>query len=281
MELKTRIKPGTKVKLDDYDTSFTGGLSKEEGARLLGGLSQEIAELQELLYAAGQNSLLIVLQGMDTSGKDGTIKHVMSDVNPTGCRVEAFKKPTENELAHDYLWRIHQVTPARGMMTIFNRSQYEDVIIVRVRNLVPKAVWKRRYDHIKHFEQMLSDSGTIILKFYLHISYAEQEKRLKAREEETEKAWKLSASDWEERRMWVDYMRAYEDAITRCTTDYAPWHIIPADKKWFRNLAVAQAIAEHLRPYRMEWEKYLSKLAETRIAELNALRNREEGSSNG
>lgn len=272
MSLSIELKHGEKARLDDINTESDSGVSKKQADEQLEKLSGQIGELQELLYAARKHSLLIILQGMDTSGKDGTVKHVMSEVNPLGCRVESFKVPTEQELAQDFLWRVHKVTPPRGLMTIFNRSHYEDVLVARVRNLVPRSVWERRYDHINDFERMLADNGTIILKFYLHISRKEQKKRLEAREQDAEKAWKLSAGDWRERALWDDYMQAYEDAITRTATAHAPWRIVPADKKWFRNLAVAEAIQETLDSYRDEWNQSLSKIAEQKLAELRALR---------
>jgi PPK2 family polyphosphate:nucleotide phosphotransferase len=272
MGLTIRVDPGDKVRLAKTDTDRDGGLSKSAGNERLDALSEQLGELQELLFAAHRHAVLIVLQGMDTSGKDGTIKHVMSHVNPLGCRVEAFKVPTEEELAHDFLWRVHKVTPARGMMTIFNRSHYEDVVVARVRDLVPKATWEARYDHIVDFERTLADHGTLILKFFLHISLEEQEERLLAREQDPSKAWKLSAADWRERERWDDYMQAYEDAIVRTSTKNAPWHIVPADKKWFRNLAIAEAAVEALEAHRAEWTDTLRKLAETKLAELRAMR---------
>ena len=272
MGLTIKVDPGDKVRLAKTDTDRDGGLSKSAGNERLDALSEQLGELQELLFAAHRHAVLIVLQGMDTSGKDGTIKHVMSHVNPLGCRVEAFKVPTEEELAHDFLWRVHKVTPARGMMTIFNRSHYEDVVVVRVHDLVPKSVWEARYDHIVDFERMLADHGTLILKFFLHISREVQEERLLAREQDPSKAWKLSAADWRERERWDDYMQAYEDAIVRTSTKHAPWHIVPADKKWFRNLAIAEATVEALEAHRAEWTDALRKLAETKLAELRAMR---------
>jgi PPK2 family polyphosphate:nucleotide phosphotransferase len=197
---------------------------------------------------------------------------VMSNVNPLGCRVEAFKAPTEEELAHDFLWRVHKVTPARGMMTIFNRSHYEDVIVVRVRDLAPKSVREARYDQIVDFERTLADNGTLILKFFLHISREEQEERLLEREKDPSKAWKLSAADWRERERWDDYMQAYEDAIVRTSTTHAPWHIVPADKKWFRNLAIAEATVDALAARRDEWNDALRVLGQAKLAELRALR---------
>jgi PPK2 family polyphosphate:nucleotide phosphotransferase len=272
MKLTTKIKPGDKVNLDDYDPDDTAGMTQDEAAEQVKELSRELGDLQEMLFAAGSHAVLIVLQGMDTSGKDGTIKRVMSEVNPQGCRVESFKRPTPEELAHDFLWRVHRVVPPRGMMTIFNRSHYEDVLVVRVHNLVPEDVWKLRYDHIKNFEQLLVENGTIVLKFFLNISREEQKERLEERELEEEKAWKLAAGDWRERERWDDYIKAYEEALRRCSTERAPWHIVPANKKWFRNLVVAQSIVHALRPYRDDWEKALSKMSEERKAELEEYR---------
>ena len=272
MTLSIPINPGSKVKLAKIDPEDTFGLTKEQAIEHLDKLTDELGELQELLYAARQHSVLMILQGMDTSGKDGTVKHVMDDVNPLGCRVESFKVPSEEELAHDFLWRVHKVAPPRGIITIFNRSQYEDVLVVRVHNLVARSVWQARYQHINDFEQLLVESGTIILKFFLYISKDEQKKRLLAREREAEKAWKLSAGDWQERELWNQYQRAYEEALTNCSTDWAKWHVIPANNKWFRNLAVADTLARALRPYRKQWEKSLSKLAEKKLEELAVLR---------
>jgi PPK2 family polyphosphate:nucleotide phosphotransferase len=272
MKLITKIKPGDKVNLADWNPDDTCGMSQEEASEQLKELSHELGELQEMLFAAGRHAVLIVLQGLDTSGKDGTIKRVMSEVNPQGCRVESFKRPTPEELAHDFLWRVHRVVPPRGMMTIFNRSHYEDVLVVRVHNLVPESAWRLRYDHINDFEQLLTESGTIVLKFFLHISREEQKERLEEREMETEKAWKLAAGDWRERERWDDYIEAYEEALERCSTERAPWHIVPANKKWFRNLVVAQSIVDALRPYREDWEDALGKMAQEKKAELEEYR---------
>jgi PPK2 family polyphosphate:nucleotide phosphotransferase len=272
MALSIRVKPGDKVELAKIETDEDAGLSRKDAGKRMEQLSKQLGELQELLYAAQLNAALIILQGMDTSGKDGTITHVMSDVNPQGCRVESFKVPSEQERAHDFLWRVHKVTPPRGMLTIFNRSQYEDVVAARVRSLVTRSVWERRYDHINDFERMLADHGTLIVKFFLHISREEQEERLLAREQEPSKAWKLSAADWRERERWDDYMRAYDDALTRTATAHAPWHIVPADKKWFRNLAVAEAVVEVLESRRGEWTDALQKMAESKLAEIRTMR---------
>src|SRR5260370_7727109 len=219
-----KVDAGSKVKLKDYDPGYTDKQSDCSSADLeLQKLSDELSELQELLTAAQKKSLVVVLQGMDTSGKDGTIRDVVSDGNQQGCDVDAFKEPTQEELAHDFLWRVHKVTPAIGEMGIFNRSHYEDVLVVRVQNLAPEEVWSHRYEEINNFEHLLSQNGMIMLKFFLHISYDEQEGRLLAREKDKDKSWKLSAEDWEDRKYWKDYEWAYEDALSKCSTVNAPW----------------------------------------------------------
>jgi PPK2 family polyphosphate:nucleotide phosphotransferase len=228
-------------------------------------LGEELSELQEVLAAAHHHSLLVVLQGMDTSGKADTIHQVLSQVNPQGCEVRAFKVPTMRELDHDFLWRVHRVTPGKGVIGIFNRSHYEDVLVVRVHNLVPEKVWSQRYDAINNFERLLTQGDTIILKFYLHMSNQEQERRLLARQKDKMDAWKLSAADWAERNYWDAYLDAYEEALSRCSTDEAPWYIVPADNKWYRNLLVARTLVHTLRPYKDVW---LSKLVERGEREL-------------
>ena len=260
MSYAHKLTGGQPVKLKDYDPQFDAGLNREQGEAKLAKLSGELTRLQELLYAAGQHSVLIVLQGRDTSGKDGTIKAVMGPLNSLGCNVASFKVPTERERAHDFLWRVHQQTPGRGEITIFNRSHYEDVLVVRVHNFVPPAVWRKRYEQINQFEQLLVSADTIILKFYLHISKDEQEQRLLEREQDAEKYWKLSAGDWKEREHWNDYTRAYEAALTECSTPQSPWYVVPANKKWFRNLAVAEAIVGALKPYEKQWRKRLEEI---------------------
>jgi PPK2 family polyphosphate:nucleotide phosphotransferase len=267
-----RVKPGSRVHLKDYDARETSGVEKEEGQARFTELNGELDAIQEEMYAAGRNSVLMILQGMDTSGKDGAIRAVMANLNPQGCRVESFKVPTGHELAHDFLWRVHRVTPELGIFGVFNRSHYEDVLVVRVHKLVPDAVWQARYEQINHFESLLASSGTIVLKFFLHISKEEQEKRLRAREEEVGKAWKLSAGDWREREHWDAYQQAYEDALSRCSTDAAPWHIVPADRKWFRNLAITETLVDTLRPYRESWKAALAEMSRARLAELAAYR---------
>jgi len=251
---KLIVKPGARVKLSDWDTDFTAGLSGKSAANALMAKNlKRLAELQYLLYAESKRALLIVLQAMDAGGKDGTIRHVMGPMNPQSCKVTSFKAPTEEELAHDFLWRIHRATPRKGEIGIFNRSHYEDVLIVRVHGLVPKSVWSKRYSQINEFERILVANDTHILKFYLHISSREQLKRLKKRLEEPDKHWKINPQDFEERQHWGDYMAAYENMLRRCSTAHAPWFVIPADKKWFRNLAVSQILVEYLEKLKMKF----------------------------
>jgi PPK2 family polyphosphate:nucleotide phosphotransferase len=255
-----RIDGDRRIKLADFDPSDDAGLKREQGEQKTAELIQELIDLQELLYAARRQSLLIILQGRDTSGKDGVIRHVAGPLNSQSCSVSSFKVPTEEELAHDFLWRIHAHTPRLGDIKIFNRSHYEDVLVVRVHKLVPREVWRSRYDHINDFERALSDSSTIILKFYLHISKEEQEERLLEREKDATKSWKLSAGDWKEREYWDDYTEAYEDALNECSSKRRPWLIVPANKKWFRNLAVAQAVRDALTPFKDEWLRQLEEV---------------------
>ena len=241
------IAPGTKVRLKDIDPGDTPGAKDKDSAdRERAANVARLADLSELLWADDRYALLIVLQGMDTCGKDGTIRHVMSGINPRDCRVVSFKKPTDEELDHEFLWRIHKVCPAHGEIGVFNRSHYEDVVIVRVHNLVSEKVWSHRYDQINSFEEILTASGTRIIKFFLHISKAEQRKRLEARLQDPVKNWKFEPADLEERRHWDEYTEAYDAAISKCNTEEAPWYIIPSDKKWYRNLAVSSIIVETL-----------------------------------
>ncbi len=220
--------------------------SKKDVAEELKRQRERIAELQARLYAENEQSLLIVLQAMDTGGKDGTIKHVFRGVNPQGCQVWSFKTPSAEELAHDFLWRYHQKAPRRGMITIFNRSHYEDVLVVRVKDLVPANVWQHRYDMINEFEHMLMLNNTTVIKFFLYISKDEQKRRLQSRLDDPSKHWKFSSNDLKERAFWEDYMAAYEDMINKCSTAYAPWYVVPANKKWYRNLVIARTIADTL-----------------------------------
>jgi PPK2 family polyphosphate:nucleotide phosphotransferase len=272
MRLATRVETGKRVHLARIDPDYTANLSKGEAARRMEDVGADLDELQELLYAAATHSVLIILQGMDTSGKDGVIRHVLGHVNPQGCRVESFKAPTEEELGHDFLWRVHRVTPRRGITGVFNRSHYEDVLIARVGKLVPEEVWSQRYEHINNFEAMLSFSNTIIVKFFLYISKDEQRERLLEREQDTTKSWKLSIGDWEQRHLWSDYIKAYDDVLERCSTEAAPWYIVPANKKWFRNLAVASVLVDTLKPYRKQWENTLKLQSHDRLEEIHQYR---------
>lgn len=272
MAYAIKVDEDKNLRLADIDPDGEPDLDKEAGKVRFAELRDELSELQALLYAAGYHSLLVVLQGRDTSGKDGTIRAVLSGLNPQGCRVESFKVPTAEEAAHDFLWRVHQVTPPRGQITVFNRSHYEDVLVVRVHKLVEKAIWKRRYDHINNFERLLLDSNTLIVKFYLHISRDEQEQRLLDREQEVDKAWKLSVGDWKEREFWDDYTTAYEDALRKCSTANAPWYIVPANRKWLRNLAVAETLVTTLKPHRAEWLEHLEALGKSAKQDLAEMR---------
>jgi PPK2 family polyphosphate:nucleotide phosphotransferase len=242
------IRPGHKVdleKIDPGDVHLAAG-GKPEAKEKSVAIQGRLRELQELLFAGHERRLLVVLQGMDTSGKDGTIRHVMGGFNPQGTRVASFGKPTTVELDHDYLWRVHRQVPAKGEVVVFNRSHYEDVLVARVHNLVPKAVWRRRYDQINVFEETVAESGTTILKFFLHISKAEQRVRLQARIDDPTKRWKFQHSDVEERKLWDEYQRAYEDALSKTSTERAPWYIVPANQKWYRNYVVGLIVADAL-----------------------------------
>ena len=273
MSLAWKIDEGATVKLKDYDPGYTGQHVDHDSAKgTLEHLSHELSKLQESLAAAQHNSMLIVLQGMDTSGKDGTIRHVLSSVNPQGCEVHSFKAPTQEELLHDFLWRIHRVAPAHGMIGVFNRSHYEDVLVVRVHDLVPEEVWSKRYKEINQFEKLLTQSGTIVLKFFLHISNEEQKQRLLAREQDRDKAWKLSSSDWAERKYWDSYHAAYEDVLSKCSTDEAPWYIVPANHKWYRNLAIAQVLVDTMQKYQDGWQADLEERGQKELAMLKKMR---------
>jgi PPK2 family polyphosphate:nucleotide phosphotransferase len=237
---------GQPVSLKDYDPDYVGKYDKKRARAEESPLEERMAELQERLYAEGMQALLVVFQAMDAGGKDGAIKKVFDGVNPQGVHVASFKAPTTEELAHDFLWRIHRQVPRKGYIGIFNRSHYEDVLVARVNNLVAPEIWERRYEHINAFERLLADSGVRILKFYLHISKDEQRARFQARLDDPQKHWKFSKGDLVVREKWDEYMAAYEDALTRCHTDYAPWHIVPANRKWYRDLAVTRVIVETL-----------------------------------
>ncbi len=240
------IVPGTAVKLADHDPQFDGGLSKKAGTRELAKLREELPKLQELMYAEDKHTLLLVFQATDTGGKDGTIRAVLGGVNPQGCIVTSFKVPTAEELAHDFLWRINRALPPRRMIGIFNRSHYEDVLIVRVKGLAPKEQWQARYEHINAFEKMLCDEGTTIVKFFLHISKDYQKERLQRRLAKTDKLWKFNPADLVERARWGQYESAYEEALRRCSTKHAPWYVIPAECRWYRDLLVTKVLVETL-----------------------------------
>jgi PPK2 family polyphosphate:nucleotide phosphotransferase len=252
-----RVKPQTKVALDEFDPEDTSAFSgkKEDGEKVLGELQEKLAGLQELLYAEHGHKILVVLQGMDTSGKDGVVRHVFGGINPQGVRVSSFKTPTAEELAHDFLWRIHRCVPGKGEIAVFNRSHYEDVLVVRVHELVPREVWKTRFETINAFEKTLHHEGTTILKFFLHISPEEQKDRLQARLDDPKKLWKFNPADLPERQKWDDYMKANEEVLSRTSTDFAPWYIVPANKKWFRNLTVAAVLVEALETLGMEYPR--------------------------
>ena len=241
-----RVEPGSAVSLADIDPNAPPELTKQSVKEETKALNRRLESLQELLYAEGKHKVLVMLQAMDAAGKDGTIRHVFDRLNPQGVKVASFKRPTPVELAHDYLWRIHSKTPGTGEITIFNRSHYEDVLIVRVLNLVPEARWSRRYQHINDFERRLVDEGTTIRKFYLHISKDEQRARLQARLDDPEKHWKFDSGDLDQRVRWDDYMTAYEAVLSRTSTEDAPWHVIPANHKWYRNLAISRVLVATL-----------------------------------
>lgn len=250
-----QVKPGSRIDLDKWDPADTSAFDgdKDAARKQLKQLNRQLEALQELLYAEHKHKVLIVLQAMDTGGKDGTIRSVFDGINPQGVRVASFKAPTSEELDHDYLWRVHRHVPGKGEIAIFNRSHYEDVLAVRVRNLVPRQVWRKRYEHINDFERMLTEEGATILKFFLHISRDEQKERLQARLDEPNKRWKFNRADLKERALWPEYMKAYEEAISQTSTDWAAWHIVPANRKWYRNLVVASIIVDALKGLKMRY----------------------------
>lgn len=256
------VKPSTKIKLSKWDPNDTGDFNggKDEGLAEIAKLIKKLDELQEVLYAEHKHKVLIVLQAMDTGGKDGTIRRVFEGVNPQGVKVARFDVPTEEELDHDYLWRVHKVTPGKGEMMIFNRSHYEDVLVVRVHNIVPPEVWEKRFDQINQFERLLVDNGITILKFYLHIDRDEQKQRLQARLDDPTKHWKFRLGDLEERKLWSDYMQAYEDVLSRTSTEYAPWFIVPANRKWYRDLVVSSVLVDALKSLKMKFPEPEEKL---------------------
>lgn len=264
-----RVKPGSKVKLAEVDPGEQRGFSgdKAAGKELLLKLNKELEALQEVLYAEHRQKVLVVLQAMDTGGKDGVIRNVFEGVNPQGVKVANFKVPTAEELDHDYLWRVHKQTPGKGEIVIFNRSHYEDVLVVRVHGLVPKEVWKRRYAQINAFERLLAEEGTTIFKFYLHISKEEQRQRLQSRLDDPSKHWKFNVGDLKERDLWDEYMKAYEAVLERTSTNYAPWYVVPADRKWYRDLVVAAILIQGLRKLDMHYPEPKEDLSQVVIPE--------------
>lgn len=260
-----RVTPGSKVNLKKFDASHKKlHDERDEAEQETVHLRQRIRELQYKLYAERKRSLLVCLQAPDAAGKDGTIRHVFRAMNPQGCTVTSFKVPTTEEAEHDFLWRCHKVAPRLGHIAVFNRSYYEEVLVQRVHNMVPKEVWSKRYDHINNFERLLHDSGTHVLKFYLHIDQEEQLDRFKKRLDKSHKQWKISESDYSERPYWDQYMEAFEDALSRCSTEHAPWFIIPANRKWFRNLVVARILVSALESFDMKFPEPTVDLAEIR-----------------
>jgi PPK2 family polyphosphate:nucleotide phosphotransferase len=249
--------------LNPRDTQLFKG-NKEDSTPITEKLNKRLEELQELLFAERKHKILIILQAMDTGGKDGVIRHVFDGVNPQGVRVASFKAPSSIELDHDYLWRIHQNTPGKGEVVIFNRSHYEDVLVVRVHELVPPERWKKRYEHINNFEKMLSDEGTLILKFFLNISFAEQCERLISRIDEPDKQWKFNPGDLEERKLWKNYQEAYEDVLNKTSTEWAPWYVIPSDRKWYRDLIISSILVDSLESLKMEYPKPVEDLGKYR-----------------
>jgi len=250
---KYRVEPGSTVDLSSWKTDENEGLDKKLGSKVTKGLNERLEHAQELLWAEDKHKVLLVLQATDTGGKDGTIRHVFDGVNPQGVRVASFKKPTDDELAHDYLWRVHRHVPSSGEMVIFNRSHYEDVLVVRVHGWVSEEKVHQRFHHIREFERLLADEGTTIAKFYLHISKDEQKERLQSRLDEPEKNWKFSTGDLEERKLWDDYQNAFADMLGQTSTDYAPWYVIPADHKWFRNLLISRIVVDTLEGLEMAY----------------------------
>jgi len=243
---RLRVKPGSRVDLSKWDPQEDFGRTRDEAEPEILHDVERLASLQERLFAESKRGLLIVLQGIDAAGKDGTVSHVMTGFNPAGVTVASFKVPTATEAAHDFLWRVHERAPAKGEIAIFNRSHYEEVLVVRVHGYAPEAAWRRHYDQINAFEKLLTDEGTTILKFFLLISPEEQIQRFQDRINDPTKRWKFKSGDLEERKLWDKYIAAFEDALSRCSTDWAPWYIIPSNKKWFRDLAVAHIVAETL-----------------------------------
>jgi PPK2 family polyphosphate:nucleotide phosphotransferase len=265
-------KPGTRVRLDAISADSPKAMSKDKARERFATLGRELFELQDAMFGAKVNGVLVVLQGRDGAGKDGAIKHVVGSLNPRGVSVVSFGVPTAEEREHDFLWRVHRHAPRLGEFSIFNRSHYEDVLVVRVHDLVAKRLWKERFGHITDFEELLAEHGTIVLKYFLHITKKEQEERLLEREKDKKTAWKLNPNDWKERAHWDEYTRAYEDAISRTAAPHAPWTVVPSNAKWYRNLVIAESIVEALRKRRASWERRLDEMGRAGRAGLEAYR---------
>jgi PPK2 family polyphosphate:nucleotide phosphotransferase len=265
-------KPGKKVRLKDISEEPPKDMTRDKAEQRFEALGRELFNLQDAMFGAKVNSVMVVLQGRDGAGKDGTIKHVVGCLNPRGVSVTSFGVPTTEERRHDFLWRVHRHAPALGEFSIFNRSHYEDVLVVRVHDLEPKKQWKVRFDHIVDFEKLLAEHGTIVLKYFLHITKKEQKERLLDREKNADTAWKLNPSDWKERDYWDQYTEAYEDAISKTAAGQAPWTVVPANAKWYRNLVVAESIVERLRQYKNNWARKLSEMGKAGRVELDAYR---------
>ena len=261
-------RPGRRVRLDEISAEPPKAVTREKAGERLASLGEEMFELQDSMFGARVSSVLVVLQGRDGAGKDGAIKNVVGFLNPRGVNVVSFGVPTEEERQHDFLWRVHRHAPRKGEFAIFNRSHYEDVLVVRVHDLAPRRLWKARYGHIVDFEELLAEHGTIVLKYFLHITKKEQEKRLLEREAQPRTAWKLNPTDWKERDHWDEYTEAYEDAISKTAASHAPWTVVPANAKWYRNLVIAESICEALRAHRKDWKRKLDEMGKAGRAEL-------------
>ncbi len=267
-KLTYKIDPDSKVRLKDYPTDANGGLQKDDAPQQLAPLLAELTELQALMWGAQTHAMLVVIQGRDAAGKDGLINSVLSAINPQGLEITSFKVPTAPEAAHDFLWRVHAAAPPRGIIGVYNRSHYEEVLVVRVHKLAPPEHIEAAYGLINDYEHLLTAANTIVVKFYLHLSKDEQKQRLLAREKDATKAWKLNPGDWAERALWDDYTAAYEEALSRCSPAHAPWYVVPADRKWASHLGVAQVLADTLRPYRKDWLAKLAALQQKMLGEL-------------
>ncbi len=267
-KLAYKIDPDSKVRLKDYPTDGNGGLQKDDAPQQLAPLLAELTELQYLMWGAQTHALLVIIQGRDAAGKDGLINNVLSAINPQGLQIASFKVPTAQEAAHDFLWRVHAAAPPRGIIGVYNRSHYEEVLVVRVHKLAPAEHIEAAYGLINDYEHLLTTTNTIVVKFYLHLSKDEQKDRLLAREKDPSKAWKLNPGDWAERTFWDEYTAAYEEALSRCSPAHAPWYVLPADRKWASHLGMAQVLADTLRPYRDGWLSKLTALQQKMLAEL-------------